>query len=162
MALDVSGTLSGDLASREIARVKPAASAFMWGVQLAGGSLYAVDMLYGLYQLRFSGTGFTVVSGGGNVPDRYSSDLWVNGSYAYTGTWGGAPRNGKLGNALKIWHLDASGAPTLADSIITDSIGTVSDVKGSSDGKLLAFSAEIGPGAGLYVYSLADPAHPQP
>ena len=30
----------------------------------------------------------TVVGGGDNAPDRYSSDLWVHGDYAYTGTWG--------------------------------------------------------------------------
>ena len=60
-----------------------------------------------------------VVAGGGdNVPDRYTSDLWVHGSYAYTGTWGGAFRNGNAGNALKIWALDPAGAPSLADSII--------------------------------------------
>ena len=29
-----------------------------------------------------------VAAGGDNVPDRYSSDLWVHGDYAYTGTWG--------------------------------------------------------------------------
>lgn len=34
-------------------------------------------------------TEFTLEAGGNNVPNRYSSDLWVHGSYAYTGTWGG-------------------------------------------------------------------------
>ena len=38
-----------------------------------------------------SGRSFSVLSGGNNVPDRYSSDLWVYGSWAYTGTWGRAP-----------------------------------------------------------------------
>ncbi len=161
VALDVSGTLSGDLATREIARFKPAASNFMWGVQLFGGSLYAIDLINGFYQLRFANGAFSTVAGGGNVNERYSSDLWVNGQYAYTGTWGGAARGLVFGNALKIWRLGATGAPTLADSIIIADIQTVSDVKGSDDGKLLVVSAEKGASAGLYLFSLTDPAHPR-
>jgi hypothetical protein len=160
VALDVSGTLSGNLAGRELARIKPLPTSFMWGVQLSGGSLYATDFLNGLYQLRLSGNSFTIAGGGPNVPDRYTSDLWVSGSYAYTGTWGGAARNGVFGNAVKIWHLDAGGAPALADSIVLDGVVTVNDVKGSDDGKLLAVSADKGDKAGLYLYSLANPAHP--
>ena len=52
------------------------------------------------------------VAGGNNVPDRFSSDLWVQGRYAYTGTWGHDPRNGNIGNLVYIWSLDAAGAPT--------------------------------------------------
>ena len=53
VALDVSGTLAGDLASREIARLKPGGdgNTYVWGVQLANGSLYASDMLSGLWQI---------------------------------------------------------------------------------------------------------------
>jgi hypothetical protein len=160
VALDVSGTLSGDLANREIARVKPASNAFVWGIQLAGGSVYATDLLNGLYQVRLSGNTLTVVSGGGNVPDRYSSDIWVYGNHAYTGTWGGQARNGTPGNAVKIWQLDGGGAPSLADSLLLDSVVTANDVKGSADGRLLAVSGDKGPKAGLYVYDLADPLHP--
>ena len=102
-----------------------------------------------------------VVAGGGdNVPDRFTSDLWVHGDYAYTGTWGGSFRNGNAGNALKIWALDPAGAPSLADSIIVPDIGTVSDVEVSSDGEVLMFSAEHGASPGLYLYDLADPAAP--
>ena len=64
------------------------------------------------------GTSFEVLAGGNNVPDRYSSDLWVHGTYAYTGTWGGALRNGNAGNVVNIWSLDAAGAPTLVDSLV--------------------------------------------
>ncbi|HOX20066.1 MAG TPA: hypothetical protein PLI70_03970, partial [Gemmatimonadales bacterium] len=40
-------------------------------------------------------------------------------------------------------------------------ITTVSDVQVSADGKLLVFSAENGPNAGLHVYSLAgSPSQP--
>jgi hypothetical protein len=54
VALDVSGTLSGNLANRRLAQVLPGGSGntFTWGVQLANGSLYAIDMLTGLWQLR--------------------------------------------------------------------------------------------------------------
>jgi hypothetical protein len=160
VALDVSGTLSGDLSGREIARSKPSGTPFMWGVQLAGNSVYALDMLSGFYQLKFSNRTFTTASGGGNVPDRYSSDLWVNSQYAYTGTWGGSPRNGVRGNALKIWRLDASGSPSLVDSITFAGISTVSDVKGTADEKMLVASAEGGSWGGLFVFSLANPAEP--
>ncbi|HEU4680682.1 MAG TPA: Ig-like domain-containing protein, partial [Gemmatimonadales bacterium] len=104
----------------------------------------------------------TVAAGGNNVSERFSSDLWVHGGYAYTGTWGGIPRGGRVGNVLKIWALDAAGAPTLVDSIKISDIATVSDVEVSSDGQLLMFSAENGLGAGLHLYSLADPAKPTP
>ncbi len=53
----------------------------------------------------------TVVGGGNNVPERFSSDFWVHGSYAYSGTWGFREEEG---NQLKVWSLNASGAPTLA------------------------------------------------
>jgi len=100
---------------------------------------------------------FAILGGGNNVPERYTSDLWVHGDYAYTGTWGFRSASG---NAVKIWHLSAGGTPTLVDSIVTAGIGTVSDIEVSSDGSLLVFSAENGSGAGLFLYSLADPANP--
>jgi hypothetical protein len=102
----------------------------------------------------------SVAGGGNNVPDRYTSDLWVHGDFAYTGTWGWSPRDGNAGDALKIWSLDETGAPSLVDSIITPLIGTVSDVEVSADGVVLMFSAEGGEDEGLYLYDLGDPAAP--
>jgi len=47
------------------------------------------------------------------------------------------------------------------DSVVVPGAGTVSDVEVSADGKLLVFSMEYGPDAGIWFYSLAaDPAHP--
>lgn len=160
VAFDVSGTLPQDLSSRVISQIRPggAGNTFTWGVQLANGSLYAIDMLSGLSQLQLQGGVLSKVSGGNNVPERFSSDLWVHGSYAYTGTWN--TRSGTPGNVLKVWQLSATGAPTLVDSIKTVGVGTVSDVEVTSDGKWLLFTAESGPQGGLYLYSLADPAHP--
>jgi hypothetical protein len=53
VALDVSGTLRGDLSSRLLAQLAPggAGDTYTWGVQLANGTLYAIDMLSGLWQL---------------------------------------------------------------------------------------------------------------
>jgi hypothetical protein len=163
VALDVSGTLSGDLATRLIDSIRPAGvgNTYTWGVQLDNGSLYAVDMLSGFWQLRLSGGKFSALGGGNNVPERYGSDLAVANGFAYTGTWGGIVRNtGIVGNAVKIWRLGVSGAPTLADSIITTGIRTVSDIKVSPDGKLLMFTAESGTNAGFWFYSLQNPAKP--
>jgi hypothetical protein len=54
IALDISGTLTGDLSGRLLSQIKPGGSGntFTWGVQLANGSLYAIDMLSGLWQLK--------------------------------------------------------------------------------------------------------------
>ena len=100
------------------------------------------------------------VAGGNNVPDRYSSDLWIHGNHAYTGTWGHGPRNGNIGDLVYIWSLDAAGAPTRVGSVSTTGINTVSDVEVSSDGAVLLFSGEGGPNGGIYLYDLADPVHP--
>jgi hypothetical protein len=100
------------------------------------------------------------VAGGNNVPDRYSSDLWIYGNHAYTGTWGHGTRNGNIGNLLYIWSLDAGGAPTRVGSVSVPDINTVSDVEVSKDGKVLLFSGEGGPNGGIYLYDLADPVHP--
>jgi hypothetical protein len=102
----------------------------------------------------------TINGGGNNVPDRYTSDLWVHGDRAYTGTYGSFGRDGNVGDVVKIWRLTASGAPELADSINVPDIGTVSDIEVSDDGSLLLFSAESFSAPGLYLYSLADPDQP--
>lgn len=105
-----------------------------------------------------TGAAFTVLAGGNNVPERYTSDLWVADGYAYTGTWYG-PRTvgGPVGNAVKIWQLSANGAPVLVDSIVVPGIADVSDIEVSADGKWLVFTSEGGAAAGLYVYELTAP-----
>jgi hypothetical protein len=157
VALDISGNLSGDLAQNEIARIRPGGSStYVWGVQLHQGAVYATDMVNGLYRLSFTGSAFGA-AGGGNVPERFTSDLWVHGGHAYTGTWGN--RSGVPGNAVKIWAVGA-GAPVLVDSIITPDILTVSDLEVSDDGRILMFSAEGGPAAGIYFYDVSTPTDP--
>ncbi|HEX6645105.1 MAG TPA: Ig-like domain-containing protein [Gemmatimonadales bacterium] len=155
VAFDVSGTLTGDLSSRVLAAVRPggAANTYTWGVQLANGFLYAIDMKSGLYQLQLQGNELEVLSGGNNVPGQYSSDLWVTETHAYTGTWGGS-------DELHVWTLDAGGAPTRTGTVTVAGTGTISDVEVSPDGSWLALTAEYGPNAGLHLYSLADPGNP--
>jgi hypothetical protein len=155
VALDVSGTLSGDLSGRVISAIRPggAGGTYTWGVQLANGSLYAIDMKTGLYQLQLQGGELQILSGGGNVPGQYSSDLWVTSTHAYTGTWSS---NGDL----HVWTLDGNGAPTRSATVNVTDVLTVSDVEVSPDGSWLALTAEHGSNAGLHLYSLAAPGNP--
>lgn len=160
VALDVSGTLSGDLTSRIRAQVRPggAGNTFVWGVMLAEGALWANDFTSGLWKL--DPITLATLGGGNNVPERWGSDLWVRGQYAYTGTWGGSPRNGSgVGDAVKIWRISGSG-PVLVDSLVIPEIRTVSDVAVTDDGTLLVVTAERLAKPGLYVYDLANPARP--
>ncbi len=157
VSIDVSGTLSGNLASREIDRLVPASGSYIWGVQLFNGSVYASDMVNGFWQLSTTGGNLSIAAGGGNVPERFTSDLWVHGTHAYSGTWG---NRGAQGNVVKIWSLNGTGAPALADSVIIPAISTVSDVEVSADGSVLMVSTEGGSGDGFQFYSLANPASP--
>lgn len=127
------------------------------GAAVGGQSVRAVSRAGGdtvLFHQTARG-GFTTLAGGGNVPARYTSDLWVAGGYAYTGTWG---FRSATGNVLYVW--DVSSGVVLVDSVVVDSVGTISDDEVSADGTLLLVTGEYGARSGLFVYSLADPAHP--
>ena len=160
VALDVSGTLSGNIASREIARLQPGGSGntSTWGVQLYNGSLYASDIISGFYQLKHVGLTLSVVAGGSNIDSNsgIGTDLWVANGYAYTGFSGGA--NSKV----MVWQLSPTGAPVLVGSVPAPS-GTfnLSDVEVSPSGKILMFSTEGNANEGYYFYNLSDPANPK-
>jgi hypothetical protein len=162
VAFDVSGTLPADLSTREIARTLPGGEGrtFTWGVMLHDGALYAADMISGFHKLQLEGTSFVHAGGGNNVEGRFTSDLWVRGDYAYTGTWGvrEAP-----GNTVYIWTVSPAAPPALVDSLQIPDVITVSDVEVSPDGTRLLVTAECGSCAagGLYVYDLADPRNPE-
>ena len=163
VSFDVSGTLSGDLASRVIDMIRPggAGNTYVWGVMLGpNGSLYASDMLSGFWQLATSGGDMSVLSGGNNVTDFFGSDLWIHpdGAAAYTGTWSGGSR--QTGNQIKVWSLDGSGAPSLVRSVTVAGTATISDLEVSADGSWMMVTAEYGDASGLYLYSLADPTNP--
>lgn len=95
-------------------------------------------------------------------PGRTTSDLWVHGSHAYTGTWANAGPASSRGNALFVWDLADPRAPALVDSVIVDA-GVVNDVKVSPDGSLAVLTREHASDGtnGIVLLDLSgDPAHP--
>lgn len=105
---------------------------------------------------------FSVV-GQGTIDDRFTSDLWLNGSFAYTGTWG--TRDGgaglQAGNTLYVWDVSSPAAPMLTDSVLLDA-RTVNDVKIREDGTLAAVTHEGSADFqnGITLLDLSDPLHP--
>ncbi len=161
VAIDVSGTLSGDLTSRIIARTPTdgAFGSYVWGVMLAGGALWVNDMVDGFW--RLDPVSLQPQGGGHNLTNRWGSDLWVRGEYAYTGTWGGTARNGSgFGDVVNIWRVAGPNAPVLVDSIRIADVRTVSDLEVSDDGRVLVVTTERLAGAGFHVYDLTNPARP--
>lgn len=100
---------------------------------------------------------FSVV-GRGQVTARFTSDLWVHGDYAYTGTW--SVRNGEAGNRLYTWDVSTPSTPILMDSLMLAAT-TVNDVKIRADGTLGVSTHEGSPPNGITLFDLTDPAHPQ-
>jgi hypothetical protein len=101
-----------------------------------------------------------VVTGGGAVSERYTSEVAVAGDWVYTGTW--SIRAGTRGNALKIWNA-SSGTPVLVDSAIVTGVGTLGDVQISDDGALLVVASEGGGvlnGISIYDRNPSNPAKP--
>lgn len=107
-------------------------------------------------QPRGLGGSFSIV-GNGSVAPRTTTDLWVHGDVAYTGTLtspGGIP-----GNALFVWNVSGSD-PVLTDSVIV-SAATVNDVKVRADGAVAVLSQERGDASEAFtILDLADPEHP--
>src|SRR6266545_4822158 len=101
------------------------------------------------------------VEGRGDVPDRYTAEVWVVGNIAYTTTWGARTLNGvrSFGNAVKIWNI-AGATPILVDSLIVSDAITLGDIQATDDGKLLIVATEFAPGS-IAVYDLANPVKPQ-
>lgn len=98
--------------------------------------------------------------GHGLVGTRYTAELDVRGSIAYTTTWnerfvGG---HGATGNAVLVWDVSAN-TPVLTDSIIIDSAYNTGDVHISDDGALLGVATEYLPGS-YALFSLANPMRP--
>jgi len=91
----------------------------------------------------------------GRVPERFTGELWVRGSTAYTTTWG--TRNNVRGNAVKIWNV-SSDTPVLVDSLIISDITTIGDIQTTPDGKYLVVATE--PAGSLAIYDIANPRKP--
>lgn len=107
---------------------------------------------------------FSVV-GQGSVEARYTSDLWVHGEAAYTGTWGvrQGPAGPRAGDRLYVWDVASPGAPRLADSVAADA-STVNDVKVDPEGRLAVLTHEgsADDRNGITLLDLADPLRPEP
>ena len=101
--------------------------------------------------------------GAGVVADRFTSDLWLHGTHAYTGTWGSrqTAEGTRPGNTLYVWDISSPGNPVRVDSVVVDA-GTVNDVKIRSDGGLAVITHEGSSDGlnGVTLLDLADPAHP--
>lgn len=107
-------------------------------------------------------TGNLAVTGQGVVSTRFTSDLWVHGSHAYTGTW--SCRGGSnCGDRVLAWDISDPANPSLTDSVIVDA-RTVNDVKVRSDGTLAVITHEFSSDGlhGVTLLDLTDPAHPVP
>ena len=163
VAIDVSGTLSGDISSRMIDTLSfGAGNTYTWGVQLYNGSLYAIDMLSGCGS---STRAWERLELRGRRQQRAGAlqlgPLGRNG-YAYTGTWGTSQRTGLGGSLLKVWQLSASGAPGARGlDRRRRASATVSDVEVSADGKLLDVQHRERPELGVLVLLASPiPAHP--
>lgn len=104
------------------------------------------------------------VVGRGIEEGRFTSDLWVYGGFAYTGTWSCrvVQSPGTCGNKLNVWDVRNPAAPVLTDSVIVDA-QVVNDVKIRADGALAVITHEGSSDSanGITLLDLADPAHPQ-
>jgi hypothetical protein len=98
------------------------------------------------------------VLGQGDVMDRFTSELWVRGDWAYTGTWSRRGGSG-VGNALKVWNV-AGNTPVLRDSVLVSDAHTLGDVQVTEDGRYLVVATEGARGS-IVIYDLANPAKPQ-
>jgi len=96
--------------------------------------------------------------GQGAVPERYTAEVWVRGTTAYTTTWG--TRAGSRGNAVKIWDVSAN-QPQLVDNVFVANATTTGDVQVSDDGSIMLVAIESNPNGGVAIYSMANPRAPQ-
>jgi hypothetical protein len=97
------------------------------------------------------------VTGQGEVLSRFTAEVWVRGTTAYTTSWGS--RNGVPGNALYIWDV-ASDTPQLRDSVIVSEATTLGDVQATEDGRYLIVATELAPGS-IVVFDLTDTYRPR-
>lgn len=97
-----------------------------------------------------------VVRGIGNVPDRFTAEVWVRGGWGYTTTWGRRGASG-VGNLLYVWDLTGT-SPRLVRTIAIEEATTLGDVQSSDDGRwLVVATRQLG---SLVVFDLADPSNP--
>ena len=103
-------------------------------------------------------TGTFTIVGSGPVNERFTSDLWVHGTTAYTGTWG---QRAFAGNRLNTWDVSDPSTPVLITSSEVDA-RTVNDVKISADGTFGVITHEGSNDLlnGITLMDLSDPLTP--
>jgi len=103
--------------------------------------------------------------GEGTETGRFTSDLWLWGDHAYTGTWGGRESSAGLlfGNTLFAWDVSDPTLPFKVDSVRVDA-RTVNDVKVRADGRIAVMTHEGSNDGlnGVTVLDLSDPSDPTP
>lgn len=107
----------------------------------------------------FENPGELTAMGQGLVPDRYTGELWVVGSTAYTTTWGTRTVNGvqARGDAVKIWNV-SDAQPVLVDSLLIPGATTLGDIQTTPDNKYLVVATESA--GSLVIYDLTNPRRP--
>jgi hypothetical protein len=91
---------------------------------------------------------------------RYTAEVFVRGTTAYTTTW--STRNGVAGNKVNIWDVSGT-TPLLVDSLLISgmngrAVSTLGDVAVSDDGSLLVVATEFF--GSIAIYNLANPRKP--
>ena len=112
-------------------------------------------------------TGGYSVEGRGEVANRLTSDLWLFGDVAYTGTWGFAGPDPPMepGNRVFVWDVSSPASIRLVDSVAV-AARTVNDVMIRDDGALAVLTHEGSPpndGSppnGITLLDLTDPFDP--
>lgn len=88
----------------------------------------------------------------------WNTDLWVHGSFAYTGTF---TRGVHPGNKLYVWDVSSPASPTQRAAVQIDA-AVVNDVKVRPDGRVAVVTHEGSTDGrnGITLLSLQDPAAP--
>ncbi len=118
----------------------------------AGGK--ADTLHYTIAPRGLSGS-FSVV-GQGPVLSRFTSDVWVHGGAAITGTWG---FRAEPGDMMYAWDITGA-TPLLTDSVRVEAF-TVDDVMIRADGQLAVITHEYMPTRhAITLVDMSDPLHP--
>ncbi len=97
------------------------------------------------------------VIGRGDETTRHTSDLWVHGNHAYTGTW--QCRSGSCGDRIFAWNIGDPSTPVRNGTVVVDA-RTVNDVKVRADGAIAVVTHEGFVPNGITLLDLSNPGQP--